>query len=279
MTTVLKYPGGKRKLVPELLRHFPATMAGFVDAMSGSATVALAVREALPRVPIVLNDAQADVMTLYELVRDDGVNVSSAYDDIRARYMACDTMKLRGGLYRELRDQVRARGGDASWAAAYIAVNHAGFNGLVRYNRAGVFNTPFGQRTRLPEMGNRILSLMRFLMDCNTSLMSGDYAEAMPADVRGWVIYFDPPYDGDDTFRDYTAGGFNQEEQVRLARVADSLADRGAHCFLSNAATPAMEALYAQYGVVHRVSAPRPINRDGGGRGYVPELLLEIPPC
>lgn len=60
---------------------------------------------------------------------------------------------------------------------------------------------------------------------------------------------------------------------MRLRGECEGLRERGVRFLLSNADTPAVRELYADFKVT-AVPARRAISRDGSGRGPVGELLV-----
>ena len=77
------------------------------------------------------------------------------------------------------------------------------------------------------------------------------------------------------SFTHYTGQTFGPEDQRRLARLFDSLMERGVYVMLSNSATPLSRELYAAHAVsTSVVLASRKINCDGRKRGSVEELIV-----
>jgi DNA adenine methylase len=89
-------------------------------------------------------------------------------------------------------------------------------------------------------------------------------------------VYFDPPYvpvSATSSFVSYSAGGFDEQAQERLALTAAALADRGVSVMVSNSVAPLVRKLYAGFWI-EEVSAHRAINSRGDRRGKVGELVM-----
>ena len=71
----------------------------------------------------------------------------------------------------------------------------------------------------------------------------------------------------------YSAGGFDEAAQARLALTAATLAERGINVMLSNSVAPLVHELYDGF---HReeVAATRAINSRADRRGKVGELII-----
>jgi site-specific DNA-adenine methylase len=82
----------------------------------------------------------------------------------------------------------------------------------------------------------------------------------------GSIIYCDPPYDGDGSFRQYIAEGFSQRDQHDLIVLLAAWCDRGAFCVTTNANTDFITREIAEFwpaATVVRVEASRSISAHG----------------
>ena len=265
-TPIIKWVGGKTKLMPEIQARMPATFGRYFEPFIGGA--ALFFRTAPTRA--VISDMNPDLVGLYRAVAADADGV------IR---------RLR--LHREAHDrehyyETRTRWNDASvsWsavdrAAAFVYLNKTCFNGLWRVNRPGHFNVPMGSYTEPPIcVPEALLAAATVLRRADIRL--ADFRTAVADAERGDFLYFDPPYDPvtpTASFTGYTAGSFGQPEQRALATLAAELVDRGCQVMLSNSDTPFIRSLYAGFRI-DRVSCPRAINSNAAKRGDVDEVLI-----
>lgn len=263
---IVKWVGGKTKLLPEILTRLPRTFDRYIEPFAGGAAVFFH----LGAERAVLSDRNADLIEMYRAVARD-----------------TDGVVRRLALHQEAHDsehyyQTRARWNDrsVSWssldrAATFIYLNRTCFNGLWRVNRGGGFNVPMG-RYKNPsicdvETLERAAGLLR-----KTTLLCGDYQAAVADAGPGDLVYFDPPYDPvtpTANFTAYTGDGFGPTEQAALADTVRTLADRGCAVVLSNSDTPRIRALYKGLRV-DRVKCPRAINSDPSRRGDVDEVLV-----
>ncbi len=77
-------------------------------------------------------------------------------------------------------------------------------------------------------------------------------------------------------FTGYTADGFTEADQRRLAERARHLKERGAHVLLTNSDAPFVRELYPEpFWKVERVEVRGDaLNTDGAKRGKVGELII-----
>ena len=91
----------------------------------------------------------------------------------------------------------------------------------------------------------------------------------------GDVVYFDPPYvPASDTanFASYAKEGFTYDQQVELAELAESLADRGVKVIISNHDTDVSRELYKN-AQIHSLQVSRSISAKGSSRKKANELI------
>ena len=114
-------------------------------------------------------------------------------------------------------------------------------------------------------------------------ILSRDFADAVADAGPDWFVYFDPPYrplSSTSSFCDYTQGGFDDDEQRRLARLCRSLDAKGARWLLSNSDPKGtnpddtfFDELYAGF-EIRGVRASRMLNANPEKRGKLGELLI-----
>ena len=289
---ILKWAGGKRQLLPQLRRFYPASFARYVEPFVGSGAVFLDLHNAgrLEGTRVQLSDINADVIGCYRMVRD-------AVDDV----IDCLRRLERGHLARgpeqfyEVRDgrfnaQRRQLGGDADrytpeLAAMLIYLNRTGYNGLFRVNSLGDFNVPAGRHGSLTICdAENLRRLSAAFGGPGVALDVRPYGDALLGTGRGDFVYLDPPYapvSRTAQFTSYTASRFGPDEQSRLQQAVIAMATRGAYVLLSNSAAPEIRRLYADCAEVRRaglvattVPARRAINSRASGRGAVLEYLI-----
>jgi DNA adenine methylase len=262
---VLKWAGGKGRLLPELLSRIPDSFHTYHEPFIGGGALffALAGRGRIGRA--CLSDANSSLIDVYLGLRD-------RVDDVIA--------VLRGHVYeRDHYYRVRAlRPEDLNLperAARVIYLNKTCYNGLYRENRRGEFNVPFGRYmnpTICDEPNLRAASRLLQGVDIARRHFSTvlDYAQA------GDFVYFDPPYhplSATANFTSYDRGGFGPDDQRQLRDVFAALGERGVRTMLSNSDTPFIRELYGNFRI-DQVLAARAVNSKANGRGKVAEVIV-----
>jgi DNA adenine methylase len=161
-------------------------------------------------------------------------------------------------------------------AARLIYLNKTCYNGLYRVNRSGHFNVPMGTyRDPLICDEPTLRAIHHYLNQHTITILHGDYQSALVQVPPHSLVYFDPPYHSPtkQNFTSYHADGFGEADQISLAATYHTLSQQGVYCILSNADTPLMHELYADYSIAI-VTANRAINSQHTGRGRVNEVLI-----
>ena len=241
LTPPLKWAGGKRWLVPQIERLWQGhEHRRLVEPLCGGLAVTLGLA---PPVAL-LNDVNQHAINFYRWAVTGFVPKLRMENDERLYYR-----------HRERFNALIRRGGEQTQEAAelFYYLNRTGYNGLCRFNRKGEFNVPFGQYRTI----NYTRDFSRYKAFAAWEFIAGDFAD-VPLQ-SGDFIYADPPYDVE--FRQYSAGGFEWADQVRLA---EWLAAHEGPVVLSNQSTPRVVELYESLGfVLTYLSAPRRISCTG----------------
>lgn len=266
---IIKWAGGKRSLLPDLLALAPRRFRVYYEPFLGGASYFLG----LGPPNAVLSDANSELMQLYETVRDHSAELIHALAQLQPHVSDSET-------YYSLRSQEPQTLSAVDRAARFIFLNKSGYNGLYRVNRRGEFNVPFGRHETPPRLCEEENFLAAASMFRHAQLLSDDFEDVLEMAGEGDFAYLDPPYvplTATANFTGYTSGRFSEDDQIRLARAVHRAVDRGCRVLLSNSDTPLVRELYERY-TIHVLYASRAINSDGAKRQKVSEIAVEARP-
>ncbi len=269
---VIKWAGGKRQLLPQLLRYAPPTFDHYWEPFIGSAALFFELRR-LGRIgTATLGDVNAELIGVYKALRD---AVEPLIECLREH----EEHKFDRDYFYEVRNWDREPGWQqrppVARAARLIYLNKTCYNGLHRVNRRGEFNVPWGS------YANPCVCDVRSLQAASTALqgveLRVDDFRTLLADAKaGDLIYFDPPYvpvSATASFTAYSAHPFGVDEHRELAAAFAELVERGCHALLSNSDTPLARALYGEF-EIQPALARRAISAQGSARGLVGEVIV-----
>jgi DNA adenine methylase len=288
---ILKWAGGKRQLLDELYARFPHSYGRYHEPFVGGGALFFDLEPA----DATVNDANPRLVNFYERVRDDPealIERLESFDDPDADpdpSLSHAEETARGREVESYYYQQRARFNRRPYegefdpleeAALLLYLNRTCYNGLYRENADGGFNVPVGRYAN-PDwvQRGRIRRASDVLADA--TVRNDDFAYVLDVADPGDLVYFDPPYEPMSptaNFNEYSAEGFDREDQRRLLDVAGSLDDAGVRVVVSNSGV--MHDPYAEAGFhVEREGATRAINSDADGRDAVDEIVAtNVPP-
>lgn len=158
-------------------------------------------------------------------------------------------------------------------AALFLYLNRHAFNGLMRYNNDGQFNTAFGdyKKPYFPEK-----EMLAFIQKAEKAeIKCADYTVIMNEAIKGDVVYCDPPYAPlslSAKFTKYHSTAFGLAEQQGLVDLARELALKGVPVILSNHDTVFIQKLYQGASIVS-FDVQRNISCNGSNRAKAREVL------
>lgn len=255
----IKWVGGKQALLSQLLPHFPATFERYVEPFIGGGAVFFSLDHELA----TISDQNEWLIDTYKAIRDDWKAVADVLEGLPNNKE--DFLRIRSIPPKSLDLTTRA--------AHFIYLNKTCFRGLFRVNQKGSFNVPYGAyERRYYDAGN--LEAVSIALR-NTTILTGDFEQALLGVTDQDFVYFDPPYvklGGYSDFNRYTSNQFREQDQIRLASLCNELTNRGVRWALSNSDTSFIKDLYKYYKMVP-IRARREINLKSQDRD-VAELLI-----
>ena len=258
----VKWAGGKRQLLGEILERVPHTYDNFIEPFLGGGAVLFALH---PKRALI-NDINASLIHTYK-------TIASEPQQFIVKIKELDSRIAEGGkeyyyLIRDLYNSKLMREEfDLELAALFVFLNKHCFNGLYRVNAKGLFNVPYNNSKKSSIDEEVILEVSKYLKDLTICL--GDFEDACKDAKEGDFIFLDSPYAplNPSSFESYTKEGFDMESHIRLAKLFDDLTKRGCFCMLTNHNTEFINELYGNKGYkMDVVSVKRMINSDASKR-------------
>ncbi len=262
---IVKWVGGKRQLMFELLKNMPENYNRYFEPFIGGGALFF---ELQPD-NAYISDMNEELINLYQVVRD---NVDALITDLQKHDISKE-------YFMEIRNIDRTEEyenwSDIQKASRFIYLNRTCFNGMYRVNSKGEFNVPFGhyKNPRILDENN-LINCSNLLQ--KTEIKHADFSEILKKVKKGDFVYFDPPYvplSETSSFTSYTKDGFDMDMQFKLRDVCDELDSMGVNFLLSNSDTKLVDELYENYNI-KKVFASRQINANADGRGKITEVLV-----
>jgi len=259
----LKWAGGKYQVLAHIRKRLPGSNR-LIEPFVGSGVVFLNTDYK----HYTLSDTNNDLINFYKILKKDGLK----FVDYCQKYF--DKKYNNADIYYKLREKFNATSDDTLKSALFLYINKHGYNGLCRYNASGKINVPFG-RYKKPYFPEKELILFSEKSK-RAAIKCEDFEKIINKASPGDVVYCDPPYiprNNTSNFTSYSAGGFNEDEQNRLACVAKKAADSGVVILISNHSNNISKNIYIKSTRLYHFNVRRLISCNGNKRERARELL------
>jgi DNA adenine methylase len=193
LTPPLKCQGIKTKLASEIRRLAQTqTFERWVEPFCGSCVVALNVQ---PK-RALLCDTNVHIIRLYQDIQVGKVTPAKAKE-----FLKDEGEKLRTTgepYYYAVRERFNA---DPS-SLDFLFLNRSCFNGVIRFNRQGKFNVPYGHKPQrfaqayVTKIVNQINRFSEVSSSLEWTFAVQDFRETLAATKPRDLVYADPPYAG-----------------------------------------------------------------------------------
>ena len=270
LSPVLKWVGGKRQLLNEIIPMIPSNCTTYVEPFIGGGAVLF---ELQPKKAII-NDYNSELINVYNTIKDYPeeliLELQFHKDNNTSEYFYSVRESDRDV---EIFDKMTA----VQKAARIIYLNKTCFNGLYRVNSSGQFNSPYGKYKNPNIVNEKVVRAMsKYFNDNSITINNGDFKESLKGLRKGSFVYLDPPYmpiSVSSSFTGYTDTGFDVNKQIELKNVCDNLNEKGIKFLQSNSDCEFIRELYKDYNI-KIIKAKRNINSKGNLRGEINEVLI-----
>lgn len=264
----LKWAGSKYRMLDDLIpliHSFKDTKnkdQTFIEPFVGSATVFLNVTE---YDNYILNDLNADIYMLLNQIKN---NPKILIDDINQLIINENNNKEKFKEYVEIFNKTKDY---YERCKIFIYLNRHCFNGLMRFNKSGKYNTPFGRYPKPYNPEKEILLMNKKLNENKVELFNYSFERIFDNINYGDVIYCDPPYVSN--FTQYNSESFTYQHQEELRNKAESAIIKGATTIISNSYNDITKELYKNCSEYYIKKVRRSIAAKGGDRKEAEEII------
>lgn len=259
----LKWAGNKFRIMDRIHKILPQGER-LVEPFTGSGAVFLNTEYD----EYLLSDSNADLIGLFNTLKAEGnVFIEDCAELFSGKYNNQDS-------FYEMRERFNQSTDIKERALLFVYFNRHGYNGLCRYNSKGGFNVPFG-RYKKPYFPEK--EMLAFHQKAQRAqFIQQDFEETFSQLQDGDVVYCDPPYvplSQSANFTSYSRGGFSDEQQQRLAQLAQQVSSqKDIPIIISNHNTRETREYY-RGAEIKKFKVQRFISRDGKNRNSAGELL------
>ncbi len=269
----IKWVGGKRGLLNQLLEKFPKNFKNYHEPFLGGGAVffELYSKGLLKDKKIYLSDINFELINAYIVVKNSPFELIKNLEKFKVKH--------NKEFYYKVREQDRdinfKKLNKIDKATRFIYLNKTCFNGLYRVNKKGYFNTPIGSYKN-PNIADRDVILNASEALQNATILNISFNETLNNINKNDLVYFDPPYyplNNTSNFTSYSEFDFLEDKQKELFKLFKKLKQKDCYILHSNSDTNFIKNIYQEYDI-NIIQANRFINSKGNGRGKINEVLI-----
>lgn len=223
---IIKWSGGKKDELKQIIPHIPETYSTYLEPFVGGGAVYFHLNPE----NAVINDVHKELTDFYQSIKNG--NAMDIYDFMKNHPNDEETYyKVRDYDNKDVLDN----------AKRFYYLRKTCFRGMLRYNKQGKFNIPFGRYKtyNFEEIKNKdyedTLKKTEILNESFETIFD-KYNNANN------FMFLDPPYDSE--FTDYGYCTFGKDEQKKLAKC---FKETQIKCLMIIGKTPFIEELYKDY--------------------------------
>ena len=226
LSPIVKWSGGKKEELKNILEHIPEKYNIYLEPFVGGGAVYFNLNPNKS----VINDVHKELIDFYQSIKDG--KADEIYKFMKEHENDEETYyKVRGYDNNDKLDN----------AKRFYYLRKTCFRGMLRYNKNGKFNIPFGRykNYNYEEIKNKDYEdiLKR------TEIFNKDFEYIFENyNSSENFMFLDPPYDSE--FTDYGYCTFGKEEQKKLAKCFKETSIR---CLMIIGKTTFIEELYKDY--------------------------------
>lgn len=223
---IIKWSGGKSDELNHILEHIPTTYDTYLEPFIGGGALYFHIN---PN-KAVINDVHKELIDFYQSIKNG--NANNIYDFMKSHPNDEETYyKVRSYNHDDILDN----------AKRFYYLRKTCFRGMLRYNKKGEFNIPFGRYKTCNYEDLKNKEYENLLKNTEIHNESFEYIFEKYNDPNNFM-FLDPPYDSE--FTDYGYCSFGKDEQQKLAECFKNTKIK---CLIVIGKTPFIEELYKDY--------------------------------
>lgn len=259
---MFKWVGSKRRVVEDVISHFPDKVERYVEPFMGAAHVGLFLLKQGVR-DVHFSDANQDLISYWKSVRDSPRDLLKEIEKYKGKLDERSYMKIRR-LHPDT---------DVKRGARFYYLVKTSYRGLWRVNKNNEFNVAYdkgvNKDTFLPDQ-KEILDLSSLLQPASIEVR--DFRDVLKEEhPLPTVFYMDPPYLG--TFSAYAADKFTKHDHVVLAYHFHRLKRAGHFPVVSNIDHPFINDVYRDDNI-YKVSIKHTTSCTAGAEDKIEVIVV-----
>jgi DNA adenine methylase len=179
----LRYPGGKSKAIPQIIRYIPATFSEYREPFVGGGSLFIYLSQMMPELKIWINDLNEELYLFWKIAQSDLDALVEEIKWVKSFY------KHGKELFRRLTQSDSRYLSELERAARFFILNRITFSGTVE---SGGFSEQAFHK-RFTDSSIERLSELEDLLEA-IEITNLDYSDLLLREGSDVFIFLDPPY-------------------------------------------------------------------------------------
>jgi len=226
--TVLRYPGGKSRIVYYLFRKemIPTKIKEYREGFLGGGSCALAFSTMYPDVPVWVNDLYYNLYIFWTQLRDNSDSLTNRILELKDEACRADDMsgleRKHRELYGEMMTMLSTSTDPFDIATSFYIINRSSFGGFTEQNKNSFTHDCYKNRIFSQSKIKKLPDVSKIIQ--NWKITNTDYRVLMEEPGEDVFVFLDPPY----KIKDMLYGknremhtGFSHEEFVEACKKCE----------------------------------------------------------
>lgn len=224
---LIKYSGGKADEINNFKKYIPDNYNLYIEPFIGGGALYFNLE---PK-KSVINDIHPELIDFYK-------SIKNGYSNKIYNFMEENANDEK--IYYKIRDEMKINDYIDN-AKRFYYIRKTCFRGMMRYNKQGKFNIPFGRYKKINYEDLKNTSYEKLLKNTKIFNKSFEYIFENYNDKNNFM-FLDPPYDS--VFTDYGYCTFGKNEHLKLAELFKTTKNK---CLMIIGKTDFISELYKDY--------------------------------
>lgn len=194
---VIKWSGSKRPIAQDIVDLFPREINNYYEPFCGGASVMRCLLDNIKENKIKVNgdiicsDINKDLINLWNAIKTSTDAVSLHYDKLWRELNRTEDKAVKRAYFEKIRDRLNKEHNPLD----FMFINRVCYNGLIRYNQKGEFNTSYHlnrEGIRPDKLSNIIFEWAELLNIYDVKFIQCTYDEI--STENNDMMFLDPPY-------------------------------------------------------------------------------------
>lgn len=187
---VIKWTGGKRHMATEIVNYFPKEIPVLWEPFVGGGSIFRRVLDSDIKVgKVICSDINTDLIALWRLIRDNPGDLISGYTELWNQLNSNNDPEAKEDFYYGVRDEFN----NAREPIKFFFLTRTSYNGLIRYNGKGQYNSPF----HFNRNGMKPSMVQNIVLDWSCKIANVEFVNQIYNNIKPAAndfCFMDPPY-------------------------------------------------------------------------------------